>query len=298
MSIPRCFKVLGVLFLFLAPFVAHASALERWSDPDLEQMLHSSEQTQILPETLFAKIKALYAAKCAVHHESKPCFVTEKEAGLGPNSEKILLFRGEPGSYDLPMTAPVVRDALKGNSICGDRCDSKKLSQNLFAITDQLIKKVSKEMPRFYGGHTFVESQKTWDLTNDNSSNPLFEDKKKASSLEVLVNSHFRGSLQTLNIEHAGGVTGSLDPFVSFTSSPDVAAKFSRTYEGRGQIWLVSIPEKSMKVVSGGKCRSRIDTVAFYDLSACSRPRIYKGEKEFDAFLFPPAAAIKGRFRH
>ncbi|RYZ75589.1 MAG: hypothetical protein EOP05_07435 [Proteobacteria bacterium] len=275
---------------------ARASSLERWQGHELESMFKASERAPLLPPNQLRKMIQVYQKKCAVLSKSESCFVSEEEVGLSKNTENRLLFRGEPGSYSLPMTSPVLREALKGSSLCGHRCDEKKLSHHLDQLVKNLIGHVAKQIPGFYGGHTFDDSRNLWEL-DSRQANPLFEDKKKPSANEVLINAHFRGGLQTLKVDRADGGDGVLDPFVSYSASPEIAHKFGSSFDRTGKIWLISVPRMQFHTLTKKECRKPIDRIGIYDLTECSRPRVYKGEQEYDAFLYPPASTVLGYFR-
>ncbi len=258
-------------------------------------MLEESDRAPILSADLLRRLNALNEKKCGQEKE-KACFLSELDAGLSAQSDRYLLFRGEPDGFETPMTSALLRGAVSGNSLCQKSCDTPTLTKHTHALVDQLIHKVAKENPRFYGGHTFNVTTQDWQM-EEMASNPLFEDKRKPSAFELLINAHFRGHLQTLKLRDSNSDVIALDPFVSFSSSPEVAAKFSQSYVGRGRIWMISFRESDLMRIEGGKCRAELKRVGLYDLSRCSRPRIYKGEREYDAYLHAPSNSILGFFR-
>lgn len=257
-------------------------------------MLQATDRAPVLNPDLLRRLTAIHARKCK--HTKNPCFLTHLDSGLGPHSNRLLLFRGEPAGFDLPMTSALVREALNGSSLCKPKCDPKSISKKLYPLVKTLISKVAAEKPRYYGGHELDVSTQEWNLTTENS-NPLFDEKRKPAPFELLVNAHFRGHLQTLKLKTTNSESSALDPFVSFSSSPEVAAKFSNSSAGQGRIWIISIPEERLETIEGGECRGNLNQVGIYDLSDCMRPRIYKGEREFDAYLHAPSDSILGYFR-
>lgn len=275
---------------------AGSPSLQRWQEPSLSKMLQESDRAPVLNPDLLRRLTAIHAQKCAQLQENKPCFLTELDAGIGAHSDRYLLFRGEPDGYDQPMTSALLRGALAAGALCQPVCNSMSISQALTRVLESLVPQVAKSRPQFYGGHTFDVAANAWVIDTD-VSNPLFDDKKKPAPNEILINSHFRGQLQVLKLRLNHGEETVLDPFVSYSSSPEVAAKFSHSYSGRGRIWMLSVGSRELKTIKGGACKRALSTVGIYDLSDCSRPRVYKGEREFDAYLHAPSGTIQGYFR-
>lgn len=288
--------LLGVVFAPLSSALAGAPNLKRWKGAELSKMLQESDRAPVLNADLLRRLNTIHTSKCARLHENQPCFLSELDAGLGPYSDRYLLFRGEPDGYDQPMTSALVRGALADGHLCEPACDPKQLSAALHRLVETLIPKVAKVNPKFYGGHTFDVVTQAWQFDSQ-PMNALFDDKKKPAASELLINAHFRGHLQTLKMKNTYSDEAVLDPFVSFSSSPEIALKFSNSHAGRGRIWLVSVAAKDLKTIKGGSCKRPLTEVGYYDLSNCSRPRIYKGEREFDAFMHAPSNSILGYFR-
>ena len=242
-----------------------------------------------------AALKAAYASACPT--KDRQCFLPATL--VDPvRTDAVLVFRGENQKYSSPLISPVGRAAQIPDALCDGTCTPTQVMKNLTGLILNLIERVSKERPMFYGGYEYDKG--AWDLTRQ-PDQALFDNKKKPGLMDVLASSHFRGAFASLEATSPNnGANVPLDPFVSFTPSPQVAEKFARSYEKSGRIYVMMVPRTSLRSVSSSSCRDSkflmksLKERVLYDFSTCVRAAVYGSELELDAILETPREWVAG----
>lgn len=211
-------------------------------------------------DALFERASNAWKKKCP-RAERDICLLTEADVYPGGRTDYVLLFRGEEDRYPSPGSSVLLRHIAKNSAsnLCPSPCTienaltfiGNELSRLLKTYSfnhDEIVKVTFNEVDGLWYEEGFDDDTEQIILK---PLMPLHESKSKErqpTPMELMASSH-------LNLAGVATYDGKenklLDPFVSYSRSPDVAYKFTRNenkpLEHFGRMIIVSVQKNWLK---------------------------------------------------
>lgn len=249
----------------------------------------------------FQKLIKMYSDKCPVlgSGETTSCFLTAKDLNPLDSPDDVILFRGENAQFSAPLSSSFFRWATSDKGICGDSCEFTQLTKYFYIAIESLSYFFE---PSVYFSKDAL-SWKNEDGTPVNKVPPGDTDprNKNLSAMEVILKAHI-SIHKPLWFENDRRKM--FDPFISFSTNPEVAAQFSDTFNPqtqeileKGAVWEVRLPKE--KLVAIKDCSNiKLEVGKIYDFQNCHKVMVASvSELELDAFLFLPSIYDNGSIR-